>query len=212
MMGFGTIAGVVGNFTGSVIGGRGYLSRRTFSVGLISGGIMSGVLAGEYNNIGIATILGFLGGFIAGIFNVLVMPKMNKNMMADSQGLLGSIVVVSILGSICVAPAMLSQFYIRRNQIWVITKGGPEIDWRVSAYHLVYPAVTIVIAAVTGLLIGGIFKLGNQRSTDYHDTKFWANSYGLYDSPKDIEETPQSYKYNSKISTSQVQLNRPTVL
>lgn len=182
LMAFGTIAGVIGCFFGSVIVGRGYLHPRVMSIGLISGGIMTGVLAGEYNNIGIASILGFLGGLISGIFNTVVVPKINKRNVIDSQGLLGSIVIVSILGAIAAAPAMLNNLYKRRRNVWVVNKGSPETDWTVARYQLIYPAITIVIAAVTGVLIGIFLKAGNRNQTNYHDTKFWADSYGLNDS------------------------------
>lgn len=122
MMAFGTVAGIIGNFVGSILTGNGYFSPRIFSVGLISGGIMSGVLAGEYDNIGISTMLGFFGGLIAAIFNNKIRPKMNKKFFVDSQGLLGSIFVVAFFAAFVVTPCMLNQFYRRRDTMDIATK------------------------------------------------------------------------------------------
>ena len=125
LMSFGTVAGIIGNFVGSVFTGNGYFSPRIFSVGLISGGIISGILAGEYDNIGIASMLGFFGGLISAVFNNKVRPKMNKEYVVDSQGLLGSIFVVAFFGAFVVAPCMLNQFYKRRDSMEILSKGGP---------------------------------------------------------------------------------------
>lgn len=182
MMAFGIVAGVIGSFIGSLIAGKGFLSARVFSVGLISGGIMSGVLAGEYNNIGISSMLGLIGGLIAGLFSSSIRAKINKNKIIDSQGILGTIVVVSLIAAYVVAPAMLNQFYIRDN-MKIITKDAPEDDWRVARYHLIYPSLTIVLAIITGLFVGFSTKAGNVRRTDYRDYKFFAHGFGLYEPP-----------------------------
>ena len=122
MMAFGIVAGVIGSFVGSIFTGKGYFSPRIFSVGLISGGIMTGILAGEYNNIGFASFLGFIGGLISAVFNNVVRPKINKKAIIDSQGILGSIVVVSFIGAFVVAPSMLNQFYRRSDYLEIATK------------------------------------------------------------------------------------------
>lgn len=47
----------------------------------------------------------------------LVNPKVNQNGMIDSQGLLGSILVVSVVASFIIHPSILSQFYIRNSTL-----------------------------------------------------------------------------------------------
>lgn len=184
MMAFGIVGGIIGNFVGSIFTGNGYFSPRIFSVGLISGGIMSGVLAGEYDNIGIATMLGFFGGLIAAIFNNKVRPKMNKTGFVDSQGLLGSIFVVAFFAAFVVTPCMLNQFYRRRDTMDIATKEGPEEDWRVARYHLLFFIVSLALGVLTGFFVGCANKFGNMnRRSDYRDLKFFAHGYGLYDTP-----------------------------
>ena len=209
MMAFGIVAGIIGSFVGSIIAGKGYLSPRIFSIGLISGGIMSGVLAGEYNNLGISSMLGLIGGFIAGLFSTSVRSKINRNNIIDSQGVLGPVVVVCLVAAYIVAPCMLHQFYIRSG-MHIITKGMPEDDWRVARYQLIYPSLTIAFAIITGLLVGFASKAGNFRFTDYRDYKFFAHGFGLYDPPTLYRQEQYTVEY--KRSMTQSQLNRETHL
>lgn len=94
----------------------------------------------------------------------LVNPKVNQNGMIDSQGLLGPILVVSVVASFIIHPSILSQFYIRNSTLRGL--GHSETDFAFARYHLAYFALTIGIAAITGAILGGIYK-AKTRSNHY---------------------------------------------
>ena len=155
---FGLSAGVLGNYVTSLFLGKGKVNLEGVIIGTITGGIMVGGLADVIDSIGASLFIGFLAGCFSGIFNTLVTPKMNATGIVDSQGMLGPILVVAFLASFVVHPSVLSQFFIRSD---TLTNRGtnPELDYRVARYHLVYFAITLGVAAVTGLILGLVYKI-----------------------------------------------------
>lgn len=206
---FSLVGGVIGNFVGAVFTGKGILDARIMNEGMIAGGIVAGVLAGEFNNLGIAILIGFGAGVFSGIFTQVVRPKMNRNSIIDSQGIVGSVVISSIFAAFCLAPSMLNQLYIRRDYVWVVNKGSPETDFRVARYHLIYFAVTLVFGIVTGAITGIMQKIGN-NSTNYMDVKFFADDFGLYDDREVFR--PPSEKINYPMPASESHINRETAM
>jgi len=177
---FGLAGGIIGNFASSLLAGRGKISIQNVIMGTISGGIFVGGLADIIENIGVSTFLGFIAGAIAGLFLTLVTPRMNAKSVVDSQGLLGPILIIAFLASFVIHPSILSQYYIRRDSFILRSTGSAETDYRVARYHLIYFAITVGISAVTGLLLGLIYRIKRNDSTDFEDTKFFAEDYGLY--------------------------------
>jgi hypothetical protein len=177
---FGLAGGIIGNFAASLLAGKGKFSIQNVIIGIISGGIFVGGLADVIENIGVSTFLGFIAGIIAGLFLTLVTPKINSSSIVDEQGLLGPVLVTSFLASFVIHPSILSQYYIRRDSMNVRAIGGPETDNHVARYHLAYFAITLALGAVTGLLMGIIYRIKRNPNTDFEDTKFFDEDYGLY--------------------------------
>lgn len=175
---FGLTAGIIGNFAISLLVGKGRMLLESIIMGTISGGIMVGGLADVIESIGASLFIGFIAGVIAGLFMNLVTPRMNAKSVMDSQGLLGPILVVAFVACVVIHPSILSQFYIRRFTLRGV--GSPENDYRVARYHLAYFAITLCIAAITGVIMGLIYKIRRKDANDFEDIKFFAEDYGLY--------------------------------
>jgi len=156
------------------------MSIQNVVMGTISGGIFVGGLADIIENIGVSTFLGFIAGVIAGLFLTLVTPRINRKSIIDSQGLLGPILIISFLASFVIHPSILSQYYIRRDSFVLRSTGAAETDFRVARYHLIYFIITIGFSAITGFLLGLIYRIKRNTLTDFEDTKFFAEDYGLY--------------------------------
>jgi Na+/H+-dicarboxylate symporter len=139
---------------------------------------MVGGLADMIDNIGAVLFIAFIAGVISGVFSQFIYNKINRNSIIDSHGLLGPILVVSLIASFIIHPSILSQLFIRNQTIR--GTGSAETDYRLARYHLVYFAITIGIAITTGILVGGIFRIKRNPNRDYEDTKFFIDDYGLY--------------------------------
>ena len=177
---FGLAGGIIGNYAASLLAGKGKFSIQNIIMGIISGGIFVGGLADILENIGVSIFLGFIAGIIAGLFLTFVTPKINNNSIIDGQGLLGPILVTSFLASFVIHPSILSQHHIRRDSMYVRAIGGPENDNNVARYHLAYFVLTLALGSVTGVIMGFIYKFKRNIITDFEDTKFFDEDYGLY--------------------------------
>lgn len=111
--------------------------------------------------------IGFIAGIIAAVFANLVTPRMNAKSIIDSQGLLGPILVVSIIACFVIHPSILSQFYIRNYFFTPRAVGYQETDFRVARYHLAYFGLTIAFSAITGVIVGLIYKIKRKEINDY---------------------------------------------
>lgn len=123
--------------------------------------------------------IGFAAGAIAAVFMNLVTPKMNQNGVMDSQGLIGPILVVAVIASFVIHPSVLHQFFVRSPSLYLRGVGYPETDFRFARYHLTYFGLTVAFAAITGAILGFIYK-AKTRENHFEDTKFFADDYGLY--------------------------------
>jgi len=94
--------------------------------------------------------------------------------------MIGPILVVSFIASLVIHPSVLSQFYIRNEFFTPRGVGYAETDFRVARYHLGYLGITLALSAVTGLILGLIYKIKRISTYDFDDTKFFADDYGLY--------------------------------
>lgn len=124
---------------------------------------MVGGLADVIQNIGACLFIGWIAGIIGGLFMHLVTPKMNAKAVIDSQGMLGPILVVAFIACFVIHPSVLSQFYVRNYFFTPRGVGYAEPDYRPARYHLVYFAITLGIAAITGAIVGLIYKIKRKR-------------------------------------------------
>lgn len=177
---FGLAGGILGNYVVSILTGKGRANLNSIIIGTFTGGIMVGGLADVIENIGACIFIGFLAGGFAGLFGTLVTPSMNKKGIVDSQGMLGPILIVSILACFVVHPSVLHQFFIRNSTLVPRGTGYAEPDYRPARYHLVYFGITLGIAAVTGLIMGLIYRIKRTSLRDFEDAKFFVDDYGLY--------------------------------
>lgn len=75
---------------------------------------MVGGLADMIDNIGAVLFIAFIAGAISGAFSQIINNKINHNSIIDSHGLLGPILVVSLIAGFIIYPSILSQFFIRK--------------------------------------------------------------------------------------------------
>lgn len=182
---FGLAGGILGNFVVSILVGKGRASLNSIIIGTFAGGIMVGGLADVIENIGASIFIGFLAGCFAGLFGTLVTPRMNQRGIVDSQGLLGPILIVAFLASLVVHPSVLNQFFIRSSTLVPRGTGYAQEDFRPARYHLAYFGITIGVAAVTGLIMGLIYRIKRTDTRDFEDAKFFVDDYGLFNNELD---------------------------
>lgn len=173
---FGVSSGVLGHYVTAILAGKGKVNLEGVIISVFTGGIMVGGLCDVMENIGATLFIAFIAGAVSGVFTTIITPKMNEKLIIDSQGLLGPILVVSLIACIIIHPSILSQLDIRGYS----HRGSTVDDYRVARYHLAYFAITAAFAAVTGLLMGLIFKIKRTDVRDFQDLKFFLDDYGLY--------------------------------
>ncbi len=72
--------------------------------------------------------------------------------------MLGPILVVAFIASLVIHPSVLSQFHIRNTTLIPRGLGYTELDYRPARYHLAYLGLTLAFSAITGAILGGIYK------------------------------------------------------
>lgn len=112
---FSLITSILGNAIVCIFLNGGKILYNSIAIGVLSGGIISGALAGEMENIGAACILGLISGIISGAFMSKVHPIINKKAIVDEQGLIGPVLVNAFVGTFIVPPSILDQYFIRTD-------------------------------------------------------------------------------------------------
>lgn len=85
-------------------------------IGTISGGVALGFGAPILDNIGITIGVGFVSGFLSGIYMVFLHPRINKTFVYDTLGLFGPFFISALIGSLVIAPSVLAYNH-NKNQI-----------------------------------------------------------------------------------------------
>lgn len=86
---------------------------------------MVGGLCDVIESIGACLFLGFIGGVISGIWMSVVTPKINGSSIVDCFGMVGPVLIVSLLASIIVHPSILHVFYVKRGTLTLRSTGEP---------------------------------------------------------------------------------------
>lgn len=192
---FSMAASIPGNYIGCAISGRGMISFDSMAMSTLPGGIMVGALAGEYQNIGAALTIGLVSGIFSGIWMTKVHPRINRNKILDSMGMIGPILIVAFIGSFIIPASTIIQYYWKRDSLNLYFRNEqPETDYKSAQFSLAYFAVTLGIGLVTGLILGIIARCSkNDKDTDFNDGKFYLDDFGLY------EEEPLGRTVKSQI-------------
>lgn len=165
-------------------------------VGVLGGGVTIAVVAGTINNIGACIAIGAFSGFVSGFWLRVIHPRLNLNRSVDHLGILGPVLVNSILGGLVLAPVMY-QSYI--NQGTVSTSLGIKIgDTALLYFQLAYIGIAAGTAIVTGLIVGFFSLPFRTAENDYHFSKLVSTDFGLYKEEGDQEQEneAQPVQYN----------------
>jgi hypothetical protein len=175
---FALTASVICTYISSAIFGKLKVGVRESLVGVLGGGVTIAVVAGTINNIGACIAIGAFSGFISGFWLRIVHPRLNFTRSIDHLGILGPILVNSILGGLVLSPAM---YKIYNNMGTVYSGLGSQVnDTAVMTYQLVYIGIAAGTAIVTGLLAGFLSLPFRDSDNDYQFTKLVSSDFGLY--------------------------------
>jgi len=118
---------------------------------------MFGPVASFANNIGISIAVGIGSGLISVIYRSRILPSLNKRHIYDSLGLFGPILMVSILGTIVVAPIVIFCNYYYE----LVPNGfdGVKIDNSgVAGWVLIYAGISAGIGLISGMINSTILR------------------------------------------------------
>lgn len=172
---FALTASVICTYISSAIFGKLKIGVRESLVGVLSGGVMIGVVGGTINNIGACIAIGAFAGFFSGFWLRIVYPRMNKH---DHMGIFGPILCCSIIGGLVVAPS-LYKIYINRGTL-PSTMTAVISTTRFISYQLAFIGIAAGTAICTGLLAGLLSLCFRNPKTDYKFTKLVSKDFGLY--------------------------------
>jgi hypothetical protein len=121
-------------------------------IGVLSGGVTIGVVAGTINNIGACIAIGAVSGLVSGFWLRVVHPRLNFGRSIDHLGILGPILICSVLGGLGLSPAM---YKIYMNLGTISSGLGSQISESLSIiYQLSFIGIAAETAIVAGLLAG----------------------------------------------------------
>jgi hypothetical protein len=148
-------------------------------VGVLGGGVTIAVVAGTINNIGACIAIGAFSGFVSGFWLRVIHPRLNRNRSVDHLGILGPVLVNSILGGLVLAPSMY-QSYINLNTVSTPLNLVKIGDTALLYYQLAYIGIAAGTAIVTGLIVGFLSLPFRTVENDYHFSKMVSTDFGLY--------------------------------
>ena len=153
----------------------------------IMGAILFSSVGNTADNITIPISTGFVAGIISGIFIEVINPKINRNSIFDSYGLLGTFLVNSILAAFFIAPLVL--IGMTNTGANFLSLGNVALSNRDQAgWVLIYFALSLGFGAVTAAGAGLFIRClsSGEREDDLLDFKIFDNDYGLYDDPEQV--------------------------
>ncbi len=147
-------------------------------IGVLSGGVAIGTVAGTINNIGACIAVGAAAGFVSGFYLRVLHPKLNKKQAIDHLGIFGPILICSILGGAVISPAMYKAFQslgINSNSL-----GAAISDSSIIPYQLIYIGMAALISSGTALIAGLASYKFRDSETDFDANKFVSTDYGIF--------------------------------
>ena len=126
---------------------------------------MIATVAGAINNIGACIAIGAFAGLFSGFWLRVVHPKLNATRSLDHLGILGPVLICSIIGGLVVSPAM---YKIYKNMNTMSSGlGNTVIDTNIIYYQLVYIGIAAGTAIISGLIAGSISLPIRDSTNDY---------------------------------------------
>ena len=104
----GIIGGISGTYVASLLSNKGKANLIQTTVGTITGGITIASAAPYISNLGIAIGIGFFGAVLSVLLKKPIHNIINKNRMYDPMGLIGPILVSSLIGTLVIPAAVLA--------------------------------------------------------------------------------------------------------
>lgn len=175
---FALTASVICTYISSAIFGKLKIGVRESLVGVLSGGVMIGVVGGTINNIGACIAIGAFAGFLSGFWLRVVYPRMNSLRSHDHMGIYGPILCCSIIGGLVVAPALYKVYYDRGTLPGSL--GTVISTKRFISYQLAFIGIAAGTAICTGILAGLVSLCFRNPKTDFKFTKLVSKDFGLY--------------------------------
>jgi len=147
-------------------------------IGVLSGGVTIGAVAGTINNIGACIAIGAFSGFISGFYLQILHPRLNQSRGVDHLGIFGPILICSIFGGLMVSPVMFKAYMsIGTNSS---NLGSQITDASSVFYQLVYLGFSAIIASGSGILAGlAVFKF-RDNDTDFALDKLVSADFGIF--------------------------------
>ena len=152
-------------------------------LGTIAGGVMIGSLSGLMSNMAISVSCGLFAGFLSAFWYSIVHPRLNKTSVFDSHGVLGAFWLVSIFGSIVLAPALL-QNYINHQINGTTLLGNSNLtitNSDTATLQLAYAGIAAGTGLVLGLIASVVSLILRTPDDDFNDSSlFVRKDYGMY--------------------------------
>jgi hypothetical protein len=175
---FALTASVICTYISSAIFGSLRIGVRESLVGVLSGGVMIGVVGGTINNIGACIAIGSFAGFLSGFWLRVVYPRMNSLKSHDHMGIFGPILCCSIIGGLVLSPALYKVFYDRGTHPGSLS--STITTTRFISYQLAFIGIAAGTAICTGILAGLISLCFRNPKSDFKFTKLVSSDFGLY--------------------------------
>jgi hypothetical protein len=138
-------------------------------VGVLSGGVLVGSVAGTINNIGGCIILGIIAGAISGFWLKYVHPRINANHTYDHMGIIGPVTINAFLSIFMVAPILYGSY--SKAEYIPSTFSAKIVNERSSTFELAVTGITLAIGLALGLVTGIICYLTRDPADDFNYAK-----------------------------------------
>lgn len=179
---FALTASVATTYAFSALFGDYKVGIRESLVGVLGGVAMIASVASYINNIGGCLALGAIAGFVSGFWLRVFHPKINADNRYDQLGLIGPVLINSVIGCLAVAPIL---FGIYKSEGIIPSELTTQVTTeRSSIYYLAIFGISLGVAVVTGLLIGIISYFFRDPEDDFNFNKLVSDDFGLYSEDK----------------------------
>lgn len=153
-------------------------------IGVISGGVTISVISGVTNNIGACIAIGAFSGLVSGFWLQVIHPRINKTSSIDHTGMLGPILICSVIGGLVLAPSFYQSFYSLGSTNVLL--GAPVTNTDIMAFELAYIGIAAGTGIVTALFAGLLSLIFRDETSDNSFTKLVSSDFGLYKEEKTL--------------------------
>lgn len=156
------------------------IGLREVQFGMIGGAIIAGPVAGTLDNIGAYMAMGTFSGIISSLYFAYLHPRLIRSRVSDVYGAL-FVFIIAFLGTFMVYPLVIVGMIrneVRSNLLMNNILGdGDNAGWILS-----YFGISVGIAFLSGLIIGGILRaFQKEHNREFDDENIFNPLPGLYD-------------------------------